>query len=260
MTRSEIVEGVRAALAPESWALALYEAGSAAFGRDDAWSDVDLGVAVEDGRVDDGFAAVERGLEAIGGIVARWTVNPSSHLKPQRYYRLRGADPWLLVDVGVLPRSTPPAERYVERCRHGTPRVLFDRIGFTDDVPQDAAAWRARLRRRVEDLRSRFEFLGALAVKSARRGEAAEAVVFHQAFVLRPLVEMLRIRHDPWRHDFDVRYLRFDLPDDVRRRLVPLWFPRDLDDLVAKHAEASEWLREEFRTLDVEAVPLADAT
>lgn len=256
MTRTDIIDAVRSAVEGHSWALACYEAGSAAFGRADEWSDVDLCVAVEDGRVEDGFTAIEGALETLAGIESRWVVNPASHLKPQRYYRLRSADPWLIVDVGVFERSTPPAERYVERHRHGTPRVLFDRIGFASDVPRDADSWRSRLRRRHDELCARFEFLGALAVKSARRGEAAEAVVFYQAFVLRPLVEMLRMRHDPWRHDYDVRYLRFDLPDDVRRRVWDLWFLRDLDDLVEKHARAAEWLRDELRTLDVDRIPL----
>ena len=84
MTRTDIIEAVRARTEPEPWVLALYEAGSAAFGREDAWSDVDLALAVEDGRVDDGFAAIEGALEALAGIEARWIINPSAHLKPQR--------------------------------------------------------------------------------------------------------------------------------------------------------------------------------
>lgn len=255
--REEIVAAVRRAVEPEAWALALWEGGSASFGRVDAWSDVDLGLAVEDGRVAEGFAAVERALAAVaGGIAARWEVSPVTDVKPQRYYRLRDADPWLLVDLGVFPRSTPPAARFLERRRHGRPLVAFDRASFTEDVPSDPAAWRERLRARLRELRARFEMLGPLAVKSARRGEIAEAVAFHQAFVLRPLVEVLRIRHDPWRHDFDVRYLRHDLPRDVAERVYALWLVRDAEDLVAKHAAASAWVRELLATTDADAAPL----
>jgi hypothetical protein len=69
-------------------------------------------------------------------------------------------------------------------------------------------------------------------------------------------VEVLRMRHDPWRYDFDVRYLRHDLPDDVRRRVDALWLVRDLDDLVAKRAQAEAWFREVVAALDVDALDL----
>lgn len=254
MERERVVAAVRAAVEPEPWALALWVGGSASFDRTDAWSDLDFGLGVEDGHVAEAFDRAEAALESVGGIVARWAVNPVDHPKPQRYYRLRGSP--TLVDLGVFPRSTPPSERFVERRRHGTPRVEFDRADFTADVPEDPAVWRERLRRRVAEARARFELLGELAMKSAHRGEAAEAVVFYQAFVLRPLVEVLRIRHDPWRHDFDVRYLRFDLPEPARSRVYRLWFVRNFIDLRAKHAEASEWLRQELGTLDVDRVAL----
>ena len=254
MERERIVDAVRAAVEPAPWVLALWEGGSASFGRVDALSDMDLGIAAEDGRIGETFDLVEAALEDLAGIDARWTENPVDHPKPQRYYRLRGTAP--LVDVGVLPVSTPPMQRFVDRRRHGKPRVAFDRAGFTADVPRDPAEWRERLRRRVADIRGRFEILGGLPMKSSQRGESAEAVAFYQAFVLRPLVEMLRIRHDPWRHDFDVRYLRFDIPEPARSRIQRLWFVRNQVDLREKHAEASEWLRQELASLDVDRVPL----
>jgi hypothetical protein len=254
--RESIIAAIRAATEPHEWSRAMWIGGSEAFGRVDRWSDVDIGIAVDDGRVADGFAAAESALAALAPIDFAWHISPPTDAKPQRLYRLRGADPFLCVDVGVLPVSTPPAARFVERRRHGTPRVLFDRVGFTDDVPSDPAAWRERLRARVAALVHRFELLQTQSVKAAARGEAGEAVAFYQAFTLRPLVEMLRIRHDPWRHDFDVRYLRFDLPPDVARRVGELWFVRDFDDLATKRAGAEAWFRALVRDLDVDSLPL----
>jgi hypothetical protein len=256
ITRESIVEAIRAAAEPHDWARAMWIGGSAATGRLDAWSDVDVGLAVADGRVEDGFAVVERALTSLAPIDFTWRINPPTDVKPQRVYRLRGADPFLLVDAGVLPSSTPPAARFVERRRHGTPRVLFDRDGFTKDVPSDPAEWRRRLRARIAALIERFELSQTLPVKAARRGETAEAVAFYQSFTLRPLVEMLRIRHDPWRHDFDVRYLRRDLPKDAADRVAALALVRDLDDLLAKQSEAETWFRTLVRETDVEALPL----
>lgn len=255
MSRTDILEAVRAAVEPLPWVHALWEGGSASFGRVDQWSDVDIGIAVEDGRVEDAFAAAESALERLGPIAARFVVNPPEHLKPQRMYRFR--EPAPLVDLGVLPARTRPEDRYLERRRHGNPRVFFDRSGFTRDTAPDEAAFRERLRRRLADLSIRVDFLAGYPLKAALRGDLPEAIVFYQAFILRPLVEVLRIRHDPWRHDFDVRYLRHDLPEPARSRLFRLWTVRDLDDLLAKRDEAESWLREELRTLDVDQVGLS---
>jgi len=256
INRETIVDAIRAATEQHDWVRAMYLAGSESFARVDEWSDVDVGLAVTDGRVDDGFAAVESALTSLAQIDLCWRINPSTDEKPQRLYRLRGASPFLLVDVGVLPVSTPPSKRFVERRRHGTPRVIFDRDGFTADAPTDPAAWRERIRARLADVKLRFDLMQAIPIKSARRGDVAAAVAFYQSFTLRPLVEILRMRHDPWRYDFDVRYLRHDLPEDVRRRVEALWLVRDLDDLVAKRAEAEAWFREAVAALDVDAIEL----
>ena len=255
MTRDDILGAVHRALEPLPWVHAMWEGGSASFGRVDQWSDVDIGVGAEDARIEEGFAAIERALEGLGEVAQRWTINPPAHVKPQRMYRF--ADETApLVDVGVLPASTRPDDRFLDPRRHGNARVLFDRTGFTRVASPDPAAWRARLRGRLADLTSRVDFLGHYAVKSARRGDLPEAVGFYQAFVLRPLVEALRIRHDPWRHDFDVRYLRHDLPEPHRSRLFSLWTVRDADDLLRKRDEAEAWFREVVASIDVDALPL----
>jgi hypothetical protein len=255
MSRDDILHGVQSAVESLPWVHALWEGGSASFGRVDEWSDVDIGVAVDEGRVEDGFAAVEEALSGLGPVARRWVINPAEHMKPQRMYRFREAGA-PLVDLGILTLRTPPHDRYLERRRHGQPRVLFDRAGFTADVPPDPAAWRDRLRRRLADLDARVDFLGRYPVKAARRGDFPEAVTFYQAFVLRPLVEVLRIRHDPWRHDFDVRYLRHDLPEPDRSRLFGLFGVDGPEDLLAKRDLAEAWFREVLASIDVDALPL----
>ena len=255
MTRDAILDAVHVALAPLPWVHAMWEGGSASFGRVDEWSDVDIGVAADDGRVADGLAAVDAALAGLGDIAQRWTINPPGHAKPQRMVRFADAST-PLVDFGVLPASTKPEDRFLDPKRHGNAHVLFDRTGFTRVASPDPAAWRDRLRGRLADLTSRVDFLGRYAVKSARRGDLPEAVGFYHAFVLRPLVEALRIRHDPWRHDFDVRYLRHDLPEPHRSRLFALWTVRDADDLLRQRDEAEAWFREVVASIDVDALPL----
>ena len=46
------------------------------------------------------------------------------------------------------------------------------------------------------------------------------------------------------RHDFHARYVYYELPEAVVRRLEPLFFPSDVDDLAAKRREAEDWFHE----------------
>ena len=81
MSRTEILDALRGAAEPLPWFHALWEGGSAAFGREDGWSDVDVGAAVDDGRVEDGFAAIESALAGLGPVASRWELFPVGHAK-----------------------------------------------------------------------------------------------------------------------------------------------------------------------------------
>ena len=238
------------ALRPQPWALALWEGGSASFDRLDAFSDLDLGLLVEDNAVPQAFALVEATLSTLSPIADRWVAAADTDPKPQRYYRLRDTDPYLLIDLGVFPISTPTTERFLDPHRHGHAKVIFDRGDHTQTPPPDPVAFTQHLAARVRYLRDRVTLLRDLPLKSAHRGEAAEALLFYQAFCLRPLTELLRIQHDPWRHDFDVRYLRYDLPAPIRERLWRLYFVSDLNQLLHHHAEAQSWLQTVFAELE----------
>jgi hypothetical protein len=256
VTREDVVEAVRSAFEREPWALACWEGGSASFGRLDRWSDVDLGVGVEDGRAADAFERIDAALRALAPVAWSWEVAPVTAPKPQRYYRLEGTDPFLVIDVGVFPAATPPQERFLGGRRHGRARVLFDRAGFTDVPEPPAEEWRERLRRRLSDLRGRFRLGASLVEKCVARGDLLEAQAFYLSYTVNPLVELLRIRHDPRRHDFGVRYVRYDLPPDVVRRLDDLAIVPDGAGLVARRRRAEAWFDGLWASADVDSLPL----
>jgi hypothetical protein len=100
------------------------------------------------------------------------------------------------------------------------------------------------IRDRIEGLRARFDMFQVMVTKEVERRQPIEAVAYYHALILRPLVEMLRIIHDPIRHDFHTRYVYHAFPRDVIERLEPLFFPRDLEDLEAKRLDAREWFEQ----------------
>ena len=93
----------------------------------------------------------------------------------------------------------------------------------------------------LADLRARFDLFQILVRKELKRGNDLDALVFYQAMTLRPLVEVLRIQHQPVRHDFGPRYLAYDFPPDIFTELTKLYFVRDVEDLQLKLLLAERW-------------------
>ena len=97
----------------------------------------------------------------------------------------------------------------------------------------------------------------SLTLKELNRRNDIEALAFYHAFTLRPLVEALRIKHSPTRHNFHTRYVYYDLPPEVVRKLEPLFFVANADELGAKRALAEAFFTETLETLDLSEVAKA---
>lgn len=235
--REPLLARLRAVLEPLDYVQAMWEGGAAAFDRVDTWSDIDLQIAVDDERVADAVKMLEQALPPID---LRYEIpQPTWHGFWQTFYRFQDASPFLLLDMVVM--KTSAQEKFLTLDIHGQARVHFDKIGFTRVPALDSAAHQAHLRRRLESIHASFPLFQVLILKEIHRGNTIEAISFFQGFTLRPLVELLRIKHCPARYQFHTRYVQYDLPSDVVKQLESYFFVRDLDDLRAKHADAEVW-------------------
>jgi GNAT superfamily N-acetyltransferase len=217
---------------------AAWEGGSAAFGAEDALSDVDVVAVVADDAVASVFAAVEAALAALSPVSLCYHV-PGTVGYAQSFYRLRDAGEFLVVDLVLIRRADPLLFREVEL--HGQGRTWFDRRGLLVACHLDAARDLEQARARVPVLAAAFSMFQHVVTKERLRGRAVEALVFYQAMTLRPLVEALRLLHCPQRRNFGLRYLRRDLPGMVCDRIESLAFERDPGDLQRRHDAAQRW-------------------
>jgi hypothetical protein len=228
--REELVRVARGALEAEAWSVAAWLGGSDATGRRDRFSDIDLVAAVEDERVEEAFAVVKGALERLSPIELEWRVPPPSwHGHEQVFWRLRDADPHLMVDFVVMKKSAGAEKRFLERERHGTPLVLFDRAGFCAPVEMEEATHAEKMRARLARLRVTFPMFQPLVVRAVERGQACDASYFYFQLTLLPLVEVLRMVHCPERFDFGMRYLFDDLPSGLYAEVSGLALPGSLE-------------------------------
>jgi len=243
LSRETVLGALRAAAEPQPFVHAMWEGGAASFGRLDAYSDIDVQFDVDDDRVADTIALLDAALSALSPFEVRYELpQPTWHGHHQVFYRLARAGRFLLVDLVVMRHSNP--KKFLEREIHGAPVVHFDRSHVTDAPPFDHAALAERLAARRKTLATTFDLFQSLVEKEILRGNPADAAAFYHAFTLRPLVEILRIRHCPARHDFHLRYYRIDLPPEVAARLETFCFFADLPALERKWREAQAWFAE----------------
>lgn len=234
LTREEIIAAIAPRLEAVGCIRAAWLGGSDATGRADERSDVDTMLIVEPGTVEEAVAAFESAVEALSPIRLRLRLPmPTWHGFHQAFYQLQDAPDdnmidWLMIECGQ------PHEWLITE-RHGTPRVLFDKDGLIRPRPLDRAELESLLRRRVEELRTKFAMFEHLPAKLCDRGLPVDAAYFYSALILRPLVDMLRILHCPERHDYGFRYIRADLPPELAQTLTRLWYipePRALKERI----------------------------
>jgi len=89
-------------------------------------------------------------------------------------------------------------------------------------------------------------------LKELGRGNWVEALVFYNNATLKLLVELLRIRYRPAQSTFHTRYIYYDFPEEVVRRLERLYFVANPEELAAKRSEAEAWFFELLGGIDLD--------
>jgi hypothetical protein len=243
LTREIIIQTLVNTLKPLEFVNALWEGGAAAFDRVDEWSDIDLYLIVDDKKVDEAFLAVEKALKSLSPIEQKYEVlrPPSSGLS-QAFYRLQGVNEYLLIDLAVLVSSSP--DKFLEPEIHGDAIFYFNKSAKVKPPPLDKDVYARKLQERLERLKARFAMFNSFVQKEINRGNHLEALDFYYAYTIATLVAALRIRYNPFHHNFRMHYIHHELPSEIIMKLEHLCFVRDEKDLQKKYNEATCWLRE----------------
>lgn len=257
--RSAVVEALEAC----DVARAAWEAGSAAFGRADRSSDLDIAVLCSPGGGTAVLDSIERALrEHVDDLVA-YDVGRSL-FGVQRFWRVPIGQlpaPTCMVDASVMELEAD-ADLWRELLspeRHGRALGIYDpdqllasciaRAGL------DLDAHRKRIRAELHKVADRRAMFADFPAKELARGRSLDAHAMFDAMVATPLVSLLGVYHRPLRFDFGQRYLHAELPADVVERLAPIIRPA-VDDLDSATAAGLAWIDELLDAIDVDAIPL----
>jgi small nuclear ribonucleoprotein (snRNP)-like protein len=86
--------------------------------------------------------------------------------------------------------------------------------------------------------------------KEINRDNFLEAVDNYLNLTLATLVEVLRMKYNPLHYEFKMRYIHYELPPEIVRRLEQFHCVRNAKDLQKKYDESTEWLHEIITELD----------
>lgn len=239
--REEIISKLVKELEPLEYVNALWEGGAAAFDRVDEWSDIDLGIDVRDDKIEKAFVKVEEILNSISPIKIKYRLpDPTWHGNPQAFYLLENTSPFLLIDLSVIRESNE--NKFTEKEVHGSLKFYFDKNGTENKAEYRKAETEAGINKKLEHLRNIFEMFKIIPLKEINRGNYVEAFTFYNSYVLRPLIELLRMKYGPREHyNFATRYVHYELPEDVIKKLEGLYFCKDGDELRRNYEEGVRW-------------------
>ncbi|MGF7060184.1 hypothetical protein [Brassicibacter mesophilus] len=243
LERDDILKSIIETLKPLEYVYGMWQCGSAAFKRVDEWSDVDIIIDVADDKTEEVFKKVDNALETLSPIENSFGVFKTIWQGAyQKVYKLKDTNRFLAIDVCAIQHSS--SSKFLEKEIHGDVFVHFDKKNITNIKPIDKIKFAEKLNERVQQLENTFKLFQYLTEKELYRKNYMEALSYYNNFTLNPLVEVLRIRHKPFRYNFKSRYLYYDLPEDVVNRLHDFYFIKDGDELKLRHEEANKWFNE----------------
>jgi hypothetical protein len=221
--------------------LGCYEGGSTAFDRADEWSDLDLGIVVQDGFVQGAVQLLEQAMQKVSPIEERLILpQPTWHGHWQGFYRLQGSSPFLLLDILVMQESS--RSYFTEVELHGRPIVFFDKTGRLGREHIDRKELEKQLPQRLERIRKLSRLFHCFIDKEILRRREIDAFDLYYNLILRSLVELLRIKYDPERWSWGLRYLNSVLPPKLYDEVRNLSYVQDLQDLQLKKDRAMQLL------------------
>jgi hypothetical protein len=258
MTRKIVRDKLEGHLAQCASVLAMWEAGSTAFGRADDYSDLDIGVISKEGSNQEVWRVVDQAFEELGGVVLRWN-EPSALFSgmDKRIFRPRQARAWFQVDIGLFPDSA--TELYNQPERHGRIVVVFDHTGRLTPPPWHEEGHRRKMGEALHQNLMKWETYYGWFRKELARGRAVDAFVMHLYLTVTPLLTLLNMRHRPNRWDFGFRYIKEELPPEVVKIVERLCYLSDPSVMEERFREADCLLRTTQKELEQRGIVPIDS-
>jgi hypothetical protein len=248
ITRETILKGIVSDLGSEDYILAIWLEGSDGTQSLDEYSDIDLVCYTKEGFVDDAFTRLDDCISRLGQVDIAYEQPDRPANNRYKVYHLQETSDNLLVDVTIQSESFPVS--FINEDKTILPVILVDKAGIVKYQNVDPSSHRSQLHTQLVQAQGLYS-QRSRAVKYTKRGLFLEALIYYQKYVLKPLVDVLRIIYAPFQADCFLVHASRDFPADVVLALENLYGVKTVQDIAERINLADELFRNAVAEADV---------
>jgi hypothetical protein len=215
--------------------------GADAQGIVDEYSDIDMRVFVNKGSVDEVINSIESIISKDSPIDFKTEINRPESKTRQILFHIKGTSKFLIMDVMVQEYSD------AMKIKDNEKKVLFDKKNILVENERTPVKLNERVLARAEDIESKAAFRSIYLERELARDHYLESVNQYQTFVLKKLVEALRLLYCPQKSDLYLKNLSTDLPAEIVTEIEDLYRVNTLNEIKEKKGKADILLK---KTLD----------
>jgi predicted nucleotidyltransferase len=250
INRDLIINKIGDELKNNSFVFAFWLEGADAHDTVDQYSDIDVWLDVQDGH--EGMV-IEQVRSILSQIAQLDFDHEADHPHPkirQLFFHLAGTSEFLIIDVCIQSHSRECW--YTKEHADEKVKIIFDKDKVIQFRDMDKTEFQNLQKKRVEELKKTFLFFQAWVMKGVNRGNFLEALSYYHSFILKPLVEILRVRHEPTKREFGLKHIERDVPKDVLETLESLYKVSSTEEIATKTQKANELFFDVLKTIEKE--------
>ena len=238
ITRKQIINELKHGLEKSPSIFAFWLEGADALDSVDKYSDLDIWIDVRDGQENKIMKELENILSRTNPLDFSYEVDHPHPKIRQKFFHIKGTSEFLVIDICLQSHSR---KFYYELENEGEKvNIIFDKKNVIRFQSIDKKKLRKSIHGRIKELKKTFPFFYVWVKKEVERKDFLEALEYYHQHILRPLVEILRIKYQPTKKDFHMKHIAKDLPQDVLKKVEDLYKISSIKDIKLKSQKANK--------------------
>ncbi|MFH0906341.1 MAG: nucleotidyltransferase domain-containing protein [archaeon] len=237
ISRSQILDLLKK-LESDKNIYAIWLEGSDAQNRADKYSDIDIWIDVSDNYVSKAFNLIEKLLKSLGDLDFAYETEHNHPKIRQKFFHIKNTSEFFIIDVCVQKHSR--VFWYTSNFKDEKIKTVFDKCNVVKFKKLNKKRFEKENKQKLLKLKSTFMFYQVWVKKEINRNHFLEALFQYHEKVLKPLVELIRIKYEPTKSSFYLKDISYDIPKKYTKILEDLYKINSINDISKKLKKANK--------------------